>query len=85
MLAEANVLVNSGKSIFNPEFKPAGWLNATVPGTVLTTLVDQGIYPDPYFGLNNLAIPDSLCRTDWWYRISFMHPETGAHRKPGFY
>ncbi len=57
-----------------PDFDLAGWLNATVPGTVLTTLVDQGIYPDPYYGLNNLSIPDTLCRTDWWYRISFLSP-----------
>ena len=81
MLAEANVPVNSEKSIFNPEFNIAGWLNATVPGTILTTLVDQGIYPDPYFGLNNLAIPDSLCRMDWWYRISFRTPEDLAQQE----
>lgn len=51
-----------------------GWYNATVPGTVLTTLVEQGVYPDPYYGLNNLYIPESLCRQDWWYRISFESP-----------
>ena len=51
------------------------WYNATVPGTVLTTLVDQGVYPDPYYGLNNLAIPEDLCRKDWWYRCSFNLPE----------
>ena len=47
------------------------WYNATVPGTVLRTLVDQGVYPDPYYGLNNLSIPEDLCRKDWWYRCSF--------------
>ena len=47
------------------------WYNATVPGTVLRTLVDQGVCPDPYYGLNNLAIPEELCRKDWWYRCSF--------------
>ena len=47
------------------------WYNATVPGTVLRTLVNQGVYPDPYYGLNNLAIPEDLCRKDWWYRCSF--------------
>lgn len=41
--------------------------NATVPGTVLTTLVQQGVYPDPYFGINNMAIPEDLCRKQWWY------------------
>lgn len=51
------------------------WYNATVPGTVLRTLVDQGVYPDPYYGLNNLAIPEDLCRKDWWYRCSFVLSE----------
>jgi hypothetical protein len=50
------------------------WYNATVPGTVLTTLIDQGVYPDPYLGLNNLRISDTLARQPWWYRISFRVP-----------
>ena len=37
-------------------------------GTVLTTLIDRGVYPDPDYGLNNLAIPESLARQDYWYR-----------------
>lgn len=52
-----------------------GWYDAVVPGTVLTTLVRRGVFPDPYYGLNNLAIPDTLCRTDWWYRTSFHIPK----------
>src|SRR5208283_3491512 len=44
---------------------------ATVPGTVLTTLVNQGVYPDPDYGLNNLAIPESLNKQDYWYRKQF--------------
>ena len=40
-------------------------------GTVLTALVDRGVYPDPAYGLNNLAIPESLGRQDWWYRTTF--------------
>jgi hypothetical protein len=35
-----------------------GWMNATVPGTVLTTLVNNGLMPDPWFGMNNEQIPD---------------------------
>lgn len=51
------------------------WYDATVPGTVLRTLVDQGVWPDPYYGLNNLAISEDLCRKDWWYRCSFSLSE----------
>jgi len=54
--------------------KQGPWYPATVPGTILTTLVDRGVYPDPYWGLNNLAIPDTLCRMDWLYRNSFKTP-----------
>ena len=68
-------LIESGQSIFSSSFNTSEWLNATVPGTVLTTLVDRGVYPDPYFGLNNLKIPDTLCRMDWWYRNAFDLPK----------
>ena len=73
-LGSSTQLMESGQSIFDPNFNTAQWLNAAVPGTVLTTLVEQGVYPDPYFGLNNMAIPDSLARTDWWYRNAFDYP-----------
>jgi len=74
-MAEADLVTTSEKSLFNSDFNTSEWYNATVPGTVLTTLVDQGVYPDPYFGLNNLSIPDSLCRKEWWYRLPVRLPE----------
>ncbi|MDR0660400.1 MAG: glycoside hydrolase family 2 [Prevotellaceae bacterium] len=74
-LTDGTTVVESEKSIFDLSLNTDRWYNATVPGTVLTTLVDQGVYPDPYFGLNNMAIPDTLCRMDWWYRITFYVPE----------
>jgi hypothetical protein len=80
-LTQGNNLVGKSMSVFNPDYDTKDWYNATVPGTVLTTLVNQGIYPDPYVGLNNLVIPDSLCRTDWWYRTAFNMPESKDNRK----
>ncbi|MDR0427998.1 MAG: glycoside hydrolase family 2, partial [Dysgonamonadaceae bacterium] len=80
-LSASERLIESGESLFDPELNTQNWLNAIVPGTVLTTLVDQGIYPDPYFGLNNLSIPDTLCRMDWWYRIVFETPELSDNKQ----
>lgn len=37
----------------------ATWLPATVPGTVLTTLIDNGIFPNPLYEMNNERIPDA--------------------------
>ncbi len=51
-----------------------GWMAATVPGTALTTLVDRGVYPDPDFGLNNMAIPENLKSKSWWYRRELEVP-----------
>jgi hypothetical protein len=67
-----------GARISQPTFAAANWLRATVPGTVLTTLVDDGVYPDPYYGLNNLAIPESLNKQDYWYRNAFDLPASLA-------
>ncbi|TFH50084.1 MAG: hypothetical protein E4G92_00735, partial [Bacteroidia bacterium] len=35
----------------------ANWIPATVPGTVLTTLVNNSLMPDPFYGMNNEKIP----------------------------
>ncbi len=57
-------------------FDTAAWMPATVPGTVLTTMIDRGVYPDPDYGLDNLDIPEKLNRQDYWYRAEFASPKT---------
>lgn len=47
-----------GTVISSANYALTGWTDAVVPGTVLTTLLHQGVYPDPFFGLNNDLIPD---------------------------
>src|SRR5665213_2407197 len=62
---------------------PDDWHPATVPGTVLTSLVNDGIYPEPLYGENNRPdkIPESLCRESFWYRTTFRTPRAYAGRK----
>jgi hypothetical protein len=73
-LIEASKTSANGAQLSQPEFSDSQWYVATVPGTVLTTLIDRGVYPDPDYGLNNLAIPEGLARQDYWYRSSFAVP-----------
>jgi len=61
-------------------FDVKDWWPATVPGTVLTTMVDRGVYPDPDYGLNNLAIPELLNKQDYWYRTEFAVPKSANGR-----
>lgn len=76
----------SGSVISTTAFKPENWYPATVPSTVLGTLVENKVYPDPYFGTNILKIPgyitkwppivpdDSPFKVSWWYRTEFPLP-----------
>lgn len=73
-LAAAPGVKALGDAISKPGFASEDWMTATVPGTVLTTMIDRGIYPDPNYGLNNLAIPESLGHQDYWYRVEFKTP-----------
>jgi hypothetical protein len=73
-LREAPKVKQSGAEISRIGYISTDWMHATVPGTVLTSMVDDGIYPDPDYGLNNMAIPESLNRQDYWYRNEFTAP-----------
>jgi len=80
-LAEAPRITAAPEELSRPGVETKTWYDATVPGTVLTTLVDQGVYPDPYFGLNNMAIPETLNKQDYWYRTTFKLPESYAGKQ----
>ncbi len=83
-LREAPKVEADGALLSASGYSSKDWMRATVPGTVLTTMIDDGMYPDPDFGLNNLAIPESLNKQDYWYRNEFllpvsMPPASGNH------
>jgi hypothetical protein len=63
-----------GAALSRPEFDDAGWVVATVPGTVLTSYYNAGALPDPNYGDNQLAISDSFFYADFWYRNEFAIP-----------
>lgn len=61
-------------------FHPDNWYSATVPGTILTTLVNNKVYPEPLYGENMRGIPESLNKTNYWYRTSVAVPRTYSGR-----
>ena len=72
--ATASTVAGSG-------YTPTGWYKATVPGTVLTTLVDNKVYPEPLYGENMRLIPESLNKTSYWYRTTLTIPPTYRGRR----
>jgi hypothetical protein len=81
-LQDATKVQEAGAAIASAKYKPKGWYAATVPGTVLTSLVNDGVYPEPLYGENNRPdkIPDSLSRAPYWYRVVFKVPKAYAGR-----
>ncbi len=75
-LQDAAKVPDAGPVVSQPNYAPSQWYKATVPGTVLTSLVNDGVYPEPLYGENNRPdkIPESLCRTSYWYRTQFKVP-----------
>ena len=81
-----------GEALSQAGYKPAdaaAWSKAIVPGTVLNSLVANGVYPEPYFGLNNAherkLIPDiSQAGRDfytYWFRTEFAVPAQFAGKE----
>jgi Exo-beta-D-glucosaminidase Ig-fold domain/Glycosyl hydrolases family 2/Glycosyl hydrolases family 2, sugar binding domain/Glycosyl hydrolases family 2, TIM barrel domain len=82
-LQDATKVSDGGAVIATEKYKPQGWRPATVPGTVLTSLVNDGVYPEPMYGENNRPdkIPDSLSRTPFWYRTVVKVPKEYKDRQ----
>jgi beta-mannosidase len=70
----------AGAAVSTTAFKPESWYAATVPGTVLTTLVNNKVYPEPLYGENMREIPESLNKTSYWYRATFNVPASYKDR-----
>jgi hypothetical protein len=75
MMQAAPKVSATAEQLAAPGADTTGWYAATMPGTVLTTYVDRGVYPNPEWDLNNLDIPEYLCRQNYWYRVEFPTPD----------
>ncbi|HXE82766.1 MAG TPA: beta galactosidase jelly roll domain-containing protein, partial [Gemmatimonadales bacterium] len=47
----------NGPRISTSRYVPRHWYRATVPSTVVGTLVEDGVYRDPFFGMNLRSLP----------------------------
>lgn len=62
----------NGEKISQPGFSLKGFMPATVPGTVLTTMLNNKMIPDPFYGMNNEKIPDIYNTGSDYYTYWFV-------------
>ncbi len=53
------------------DFNDTSWYKASVPGTVLGSLVTYRVVEDPYFGINMQNVDPEQFKQPWWFRTTF--------------
>ena len=78
---------DDGKKLSQPGVDTKSWAVTSVPATVLTALVRNGIYPNPYIGINNMQIPDISDEYNQENdRLKYSHiPGKNPWKKPYWY
>src|SRR6185312_15260338 len=87
---QSSALVSAGgNELSKVEYQsPIYWFPVKVPSTVLTGLVANHIYPDPYIGMNNMLIPDASDQFNKEYNLeqySYLPGEPNPWKKPYWY
>ena len=71
-------LKDSGEKISSQGFDSTKWYTSSVPSTVLSALIKNGVYRDLYFGRNLENVARDPFVVSWWYRTEFdLDAETG--------
>ncbi len=88
-LVSSELVSASGASLSSPNYKSnVYWFPVHVPSTVLTGLVANHIYSDPYSGLNNMLIPDASDSFNKEYNLeqySYLPNSPNPWKKPYWY
>jgi hypothetical protein len=76
-LSDVAKVKEPGAQVASLQFKPKKWRAATVPGTILTSLVNDHVYKEPLYGENMRPekISENLNKTSYWYRTVIDIPQ----------
>jgi beta-galactosidase/beta-glucuronidase len=88
-LQSSALVGNSGEDLSSSQYHSAQhWYPVIVPSTVLTGLVANHVYPDPYQALNNMQIPDASDEFNKQYNLekySHLPGNPNPWKKPYWY
>lgn len=88
-LQSSYIIPESGKILSETSYRSkVYWFPVKVPCTVLTGLVANKVYPDPYIGMNNMLIPDASDSFNHQYHLeqySYLPNDPNPWKKPYWY
>ena len=71
-ISSSEKVTDNGSQISSLEYSTKGWYPASVPSTVVGTLVNDRVYKDVFVGDNLKNIPTAQFKIPWWYRTEFI-------------
>ncbi len=74
--SSAKIHVNA-ETMSSTGFDVDGWYSTAVPKTVLAAMVESGVYPDPYFGLNLKSISNNIMSIHF-IKMQFLFPASSS-------
>jgi exo-1,4-beta-D-glucosaminidase len=77
-------LHEGGGALSRPGMDTAGWYRIRVPNTVVAALVENGVYEDPYFGMNLRKVPGTTYPIGRNFAMDSM-PEGSPFRQSWWY
>jgi exo-1,4-beta-D-glucosaminidase len=77
-------VAEKGEKLSTVSFTPQGWYSTQAPSTVMAALVENKVYPDPYFGMNLRLIPGTTYKIGENFSNLPM-PEDSPFRIPWWY
>ncbi len=87
-LKSSYVVEEDGKQLSTVGYQPKSWYLTSVPSTVLTALVKNGVYPDPRNGLDCYLIPDASEEFNLTYdlaKFSYLPDKRNPWKDPYWY
>jgi hypothetical protein len=88
-LQSSALITSPGEVLSTKDYKSdVYWFPIRVPSTVLSGLVSNKVYPDPYSGLNNMLIPDASDEFNKKYgleKFSHLPNDPNPWKKPYWY
>ena len=76
MIQASSKVKQTGNEISKPDFDTRGWYSASIPSTVLAVLVENGVYENPYFGMNL----EKISNIAWGINSLRSHQVCGRYR-----
>jgi hypothetical protein len=87
MVNSSHLVGSDGAELSLARVDTSDWHSTSIPSTVLTALVRNGVYPNPYIGKNNMLIPDANDEYNQTYNLlQYSHiPGVNPWKDPYWY